>query len=97
MRREAREGVVAMGEKRYLLTDKELRSICEDAKAGSGIHYGWLMCHEHRERTCRLIPNEGHHGTDGLGWNCSECDYEFDEYQHQTAVFCQNCGAKVVE
>lgn len=99
MRREAREGVVAMSEKRYLLTEPEAREYARllgmrDAGAGAA---RLLESHEHRERTCRLIPNEGHHGTDGLGWNCSECDYEFDEYQHQTAVFCQNCGAKVVE
>lgn len=87
-----------MSEKKYLLTKNELLDFINEF-FGIGvvdIESGWLEEHEFREHTCRLIPNEGHHGTDGLGWNCSECDYEFDEYQHQTAVFCQNCGAKVV-
>ena len=101
-----------MSEKTYLLSAGDLDEyarlaiLCHESQdagmfdaAGSflGKIEALMQEHEHRERTCRLIPNEGHHGTDGLGWNCSECDYEFDEYQHQTVVFCQNCGAKVVE
>lgn len=49
------------------------------------------------EQTCHLIGTEGHHETDGRGWLCSVCGYEFDEYQKATALFCQSCGSKVVE
>lgn len=49
------------------------------------------------ELACHLIETEGHHEVDGKGWLCSVCGYEFDEYQKATAIFCQSCGAKVVE
>jgi len=48
-------------------------------------------------RTCHLIPDKNPHNCEGPAWDCSVCGYEFDEYIHQTAMFCQNCGSKVVD
>lgn len=108
MRREAREGVVAMSEKRYLLTESDIDRIkrlecgwCVEnaggdfdrAESSAAEQARFLEAHEHRERTCRMTRE-----LDGLArgwWRCSECDGVApapDKFS-----FCPYCGAKVVE
>ena len=83
-----------MTEKKYLLTESDLRDISD----GYNADYNkplmewteWLAGHEYRERTCHVIDR-------GAIGACSACGEDvFADPDGYEGSYCPSCGAKVV-